>query len=307
VCDVALGAGWSHNEQSANETIGGSAFPAPQVSSGDSSEGKFTYSVAPRLHLSTDTMLYARVASGYRPGGPNALPPGAPAGVPREYQADSTVNYELGTKTTLLDNHLSIDVAAFLIHWDKIQLLEDVENFGVNANGGTARSQGVEWTLGLTPATGLDFTLTGAYVDAYLTSDAPAAGGTDGDRLPYAPKWSNSLDGSYTWRAFGDFSALVGATWTYTGAQHNDFSASAALVGGAVVFLPNPRVELGGYNTVSLRVGLENPRWLFLLYCKNLGDVRGITNYVSQGTPNFGGSIALIQPRTIGATITARF
>ena len=80
--------------------------------------------------------------------------------------------------------------------------------FGINANGGTARSQGLEAMMGWTPVTGLTFTLIGAYVDAYLTSAAPDAGGNDGDRLPYVPKWSSSLDGAYTWRAFRQFDAM---------------------------------------------------------------------------------------------------
>lgn len=307
VFDLALGARWSQNKQSADETLGGSAFPTPQVNSGDSSESKFTYSVAPRLHLTAETMLYVRVASGYRPGGPNALPPGSPAGVPHEYQSDSTVNYELGVKTTQFDNRLSIDVAAFLIDWSKIQLTQIVDNFGVNTNGGTARSQGLEWTFGLTPVTGLNFTLTGAYVDAYLTEAAPAAGGNDGDRLPYAPKWSTSLDGSYNWHAFGGFNALAGATWSYIGSRRSDFASTIEVVGGAVVGVPDPRPELGGYNTVGLRAGLESPRWLFVLYCKNLGDVRGITYYNNEGAPNFGGQLGITQPRTVGATVTARF
>jgi outer membrane receptor protein involved in Fe transport len=207
----------------------------------------------------------------------------------------------------LLDHRLSIDVAAFLIDWSKIQLLQVVENFGINANGGKARSQGLEWTFGLTPVQGLNFSLTGAYVDAYLTEDAPAAGGHNGDHLPYAPKWSGSLDGSYTWRAFGDFDAFAGATWSYIGSRENDFSATTEVVGGAVVTVPNPRAELDGYNTVNLRLGLDSQRWMFLLYCKNVGDVRGITSYSSQGAPNFGGTLALVQPRTIGATVTVRF
>ena len=90
-------------------------------------------------------------------------------GVPPAIRPDSTVNYEIGIKTDQLDNRLSVDVAAFLIDWNKIQLFEVVQNFGINANGGTARSKGLEWTLGLTPLTGLNLTLTGAYVDAYLT------------------------------------------------------------------------------------------------------------------------------------------
>jgi iron complex outermembrane recepter protein len=305
--DIGLGGRWSQDKQSADQTTGGLLVNPPQLTSGTSSGNDFTYSVAPRWHVSKDTLVYARVASGYRPGGPNALPPGAPVGVAHSYKADSTVNYELGLRTSFLDNRLSADVAAFVIDWTKIQLLQIVENIGINANGGTARSKGVEWTFGLTPVTGLNFTLTGAYVDAYLTSAAPAAGANDGDPLPYAPKVSTSLDGSYTFPAFGDMNAFFGATWSYIGTREDDFSASTEVVGGVVVSVPNPRAQLPDYETVNLRLGLENKKWMLQFYCKNVGDTRGITYYTSQGTPNFGGVIGIAQPRTLGVALTARF
>jgi len=304
--DLALGGRWSENKQTANQFEDGYVFTLqslPPVSvSSDSSDTDFTYSIAPRWHISQDTMVYGRVATGYRPGGPNVLPPGTPPGVEKEYQSDSTVNYELGTRTDLLDKHLSIDVAAFLVDWKKIQLFEYVQNTGINANGGTARSKGVELTAALTPLTGLTFSLTGAYVDAYLTAPAPDAGGNTGDPLNYVPKWSSSLDGAYTWRV-SDFSLFTGATWNYIGSRFTDFS-SVVLPTGIVTA---PRPELPSYNTVNLRAGLERGRWTFELYGKNVGDTRGIANYSNAGTPNFGGSIGYIQPRTIGALATARF
>ena len=303
--DVTLGGRWSENKQSENELISG--LPAvvgpPQTSGGASTGTDFLYSIAPRWHVTQNTMAYMRVASGYRPGGPNALPPITPTGVARTYEADSTVNYEIGIKSLLLDNRLSIDVDTFLVKWKKIQLFEFVDNFGINANGGTATTKGLEWTFGLTPVEGLNLTLTGAYVNAYLTADAPATGGFTGDQLPYAPKWSNSLDASYTWKAFADYDAFAGATWSYIGSRVNDFAATAAVVGGAIVFEPNPRVDLGSYNTLDLRAGLQDQRWTFELYAKNLTDNRGLTFYSNAGTPNFGGSITIQQPRTIGVLI----
>ncbi len=304
--DLALGGRWSENKQSENELVGGLLVNPAQVTGGSSTGTDFLYSVAPRWHVSRNTMAYVRVASGYRPGGPNALPPIAPGAVARTYQSDSTVNYELGVKSIQLANRLSLDLDAFLVQWKRIQLFEYVDNFGINANGGTATSKGFEWTLGLTPLNGLNFRLTGSYVDAHLTADAPAAGGVNGDRLPYAPKLSNSLDASYTWSAFGNFDAVVGATWSYIGSRYNDFSATVAVVGGAIAFEPNPRVDMGGYNTLNLRAGLDNGRWSFTVYCKNLADTRGLTYYTNSATPDFGGAIAIQEPRTIGATIDLR-
>jgi iron complex outermembrane recepter protein len=312
--DLALGGRWSENKQSANEVTSGALLtltgqPSPQVVSGDSTDTDFTYSIAPRWHVSSDTMVYGRIATGYRPGGPNDLPPNAPPSVPRAYQADQTTNYEVGVRSDLLDKRLSVDVAAFLVDWKKIQLFEEIQvagfpPFGINANGGTARSKGVEWTFGYTPVTGLTFTLVGAYVNAYLTSPAPDAGGNDGDPLPYVPKFSTSLDGAYTWRAFGDYSAFTGATWSYIGSRFNDFSALPSATGG---FDPEPRPDLPSYNTVDLRAGLENARWTFELYAKNLGDTRGIAYYLNSTTPNYGGALGYVQPRTLGALVTARF
>lgn len=311
--DLALGGRWSENKQSSNESTSGLLLMSPpnppMITSGDSTDTDVTYSVAPRWHVSSDTMVYGRIATGYRPGGPNDLPPNAPPSVQREYQADKTTNYEVGVRSDLLDKRLSVDVAAFLVDWKKIQLFESIQvpgqpPFGINANGGTARSKGVEWTFGYTPVTGLTFTLVGAYVDAYLTAPAPDAGGNDGDQLPYAPKWSTSLDGAYTWRAFKDFDAFAGATWSYIGSRFNDFSATPGATGA---YEPEPRPELSSYNTVNLRAGLENGRWAFELYCKNVGDTRGITYYVNSGAPNFGGVIGYVQPRTLGGTVTARF
>jgi iron complex outermembrane recepter protein len=305
--DLSLGGRWSENKQSENESIGGLLVNPPQLTGGTSTGTDFTYSVAPRWHVSQDTMAYVRVASGYRPGGPNALPP-LTTGVPATYQADSTVNYELGVKTIQLDNRLSIDVDAFLINWKKIQLFEFIQEFGINANGGTATSKGLEWTFALTPVEGLNLSFTGAYVDAYLTSDAPATGGVTGDHLPYAPKLSTSLDADYTWRAFGDYSSFVGATWSYIGSRFDDFSATnTGIQGTTLLFAPNPRADLGGYNTLNLRVGLQNDRWTLELYCKNIADTRGLTFYTNTGTPNSGGAVVIQEPRTIGATIDLHF
>jgi iron complex outermembrane recepter protein len=310
--DLGLGGRWSENEQSANQVTSGALLTItgqanPQLALGTSKDTDFTYSIAPRWHVNSDTMVYGRIATGYRPGGPNDLPPTAPASVQREYQADRTTNYELGVRSDLLDKRLSVDVAAFLVDWKKIQLFEEFQvagqpPFGIDANGGTARSKGLEWTLALTPVTGLTFTLTGAYIDASLTSPATDVGGNTGDPLPYVPKFSTSLDGAYTWHAFGDYVAFTGATWSYIGSRFNDFSA----VPGAT-FEPEPRPELPSYDAVDLRAGLENGRWTFELYGKNLGDNRAIVYYTNSGTPNYGGAIDYLQPRTLGAAVTVRF
>jgi iron complex outermembrane receptor protein len=296
--DIQAGGRWSKNEQVASESITGAPqLVAPTAFSTPSSGNVFTYSVAPRWHIDTNTMLYARVATGYRPGGPNALPPIAPADVPREYQADKTINYEVGARSTLLDGTLSLDVAAFYVNWKDIQVFELVDMTGINGNGGKARSRGLEWTIGYMPVKGLTFAWNGAFTDANLTDAAPAVNANSGDPLPYAPKWSSGLDGEYDWTVFAAFKGFVGGTWSYVGTRSTDFASSLA---GGQLGLPH-------YNTVDARVGLDNDRYRITLYGKNLGDSRGVTSYVSSGTPGFNGEVTVTQPRTIGVTLSAKF
>jgi outer membrane receptor protein involved in Fe transport len=72
--DIQVGGRLSTNEQSHEETDVGIYVPLilgkpsplvyPRVTSKDSS---FTYLITPRFRLSPDVMIYARLASGYRP------------------------------------------------------------------------------------------------------------------------------------------------------------------------------------------------------------------------------------------------
>jgi iron complex outermembrane receptor protein len=296
--DIQAGGRYSKNEQTASESISGLFANPPEAFSTPSAGHVWTYSAAPRWHIDANNMLYFRWATGYRPGGPNALPPAAPPDVPREYGADRTSNFELGIKSTLLDGLLSIDAAAFHIDWTNIQLLEIVDNNGINGNGGKARSQGLEWTIGYVPVHGLTLQWTGAYTDAKLTTEAPAVQGKSGDPLPFAPKWGTSLDGEYDAAAFANWKYFVGATGSYVGNRQTNFGSD---VTGTM------QVSLPSYNTYGARVGLDNDHVRITLFAKNLSDSRGITSYTSSLAPNLNGVVGVTDPRTFGVTLAAKF
>src|SRR5690606_5578554 len=112
---------------------------------GSSSESPFTWSFSPRFEFNDRTSAYVRIATGFRPGGPNIVPPGAPAAV-ASYDSDELTSYEVGFKTESAGGLFALDAAAFFLDWEDIQLFALVEGFGVNANGGTAESRGLEFT-----------------------------------------------------------------------------------------------------------------------------------------------------------------
>ena len=192
-----------------------SAWRSPPITTSSSSEDVFTYSIAPKFKLNDRMAIYARVAKGFRPGGPNVIAPDA--GAPTTYGSDSTLNYELGFKGENEARTVAWDVAAFHIDWDDIQLLAVVNGIGINTNAGTATSDGVEASLMFRPVDQLKLSLTGAYTDAKLTEDADPilVGGREGDRLPYTPKTSYSASADYEWPLADGRSAYLGASFSH--------------------------------------------------------------------------------------------
>ncbi|THD81692.1 MAG: TonB-dependent receptor [Phenylobacterium sp.] len=295
--DVSVGGRYSHNKQTESQVTSGALVGPGSTVGGASSENVFTFAVAPKYKLSDDTTIYARVAKGYRPGGPNALSPLAPAAVPRTFQSDSIIDYEAGVKSDLADRKVSVELTAFYITWSRIQLLANVNNFGVNTNGGTAESKGVEGAVTYVPTAGLTLSANGAYTEAKLTEDTPALlGGKNGDSLPYSAPLSGSLNADYEWPAADAVQLFVGASLRFTGHRHSDFNPTVG------------QTSLPSYTTVDLRAGADWRNYRVEAYVKNLGDERGILSLGGIGsTPNGAVQLGLIRPRTIGLSLSASY
>src|SRR5260370_35111608 len=96
----------------------------------------------PRLRISEDSLLYARIASGYRPGGPNfVLAPGL--GNPT-FKADKLWNYEVGEKSTILDKKATLNVDIYDIEWSSIQLTLNNGEVNQLAEPGDPRARAAE-------------------------------------------------------------------------------------------------------------------------------------------------------------------
>jgi len=292
--DLTLGGRYSHNKQESEEIVGGPLVGPTPTFVGSSSDNVFTYSVAPSFKPSENLTIYARVAKGYRPGGPNVLPPLAPADVPHQFGPDTTTNYEVGIKSDLLDHTLSLELTGFYIDWRKIQLLTSVENFGVNINGGKARSKGVEFSATLTPVKGLTLGANGAYVDAYLTQDVPALGGMSGDHLPYTAKFSGTLSADYEHPLAGKLNGTAGVSWRYTGHRESAFDTETGF----------GQRRLGAFSQIDAHVGITYDHLRLDAFVRNLTDSRGVLDLGTVGSAENGAiSAAIIRPRSVGATL----
>ena len=86
-----------------------------------------TYLVSPSYNIDDRNMIYIRVATGFRPGGPTGLTTTSVyAGAPSTYGPDTLTNYELGYKASFPDQRMTVDVSGFDIEWKNIQVLSEI-------------------------------------------------------------------------------------------------------------------------------------------------------------------------------------
>ena len=305
--DLDFGGRYSRNKQQASQAAGGVlAGNVPVNSDLRSSDNVFTYSVAPKFKINDRASIYARVAKGYRPGGPNVITPNAPAGTPASFNPDTVTSYEAGFKGETEDRTFALDVSGFHIDWKNIQLLTVINNFGININGSSARSDGVEFTATLRPTPGFTTSINGAYTKARLRGDAPAlTGGLKGDRLPFTPPYSISVNGDYSW-AMGDAKPFIGASLRSLSRQNANFDPTFRAANGRQRRIP-------AYEVVDLRAGIDVGRFELEAFARNLTNAAGKTStaaLTASGlpvSPNGALETGVIRPRTIGISLTAGF
>lgn len=291
--DVQFGARQSRNKQKHDEKgvydfFGGFVF-APDTTRTEADA--FTYLVTPRFKLSSDLMVYARLASGYRAGGPNYLT--AATNFPLDFQPDKTQNYEVGVKGSILGRMLSYDASVYYIDWKDLQVIvsDPPTNLTGYTNAGRARSQGVEISVESRPLTGLTIAAWLAWNDAKLTEDFPQGGALSGDPLPYTSRWSGnlSLEQEFPIAAMTGF---AGASVNYVDDRAGSFATGTQL-----------QPTFPSYVRIDLRAGLRLDDWAVNLFINNIADRRGVLNI----NPNFSTAVSYIQPRTVGMSLSRDF
>jgi outer membrane receptor protein involved in Fe transport len=268
--------------------------PTPSISPASSvSNTAFTYLVTPRFKLSPDFMVYARFASGFRPGGPNQHG----VGIPPSYAPDKTKNYEVGAKGNLFSSKTTIDTSVYYIDWTDIQIQKfSSQNLSFTSNGSGAKSEGLEIALTEKLFNGLSASGWYSYDNAVLTQPFPANSplyGVSGDRLPLSSRNSGHLSVQQDFRVRGIGNSFVGLTETLVGDRVGVFTNSAQ------------RQSLPAYATTDLRLGAKMENWSASLYVNNLTDERGRLNgglgYILPY------AFYVTKPRTVGLSFSKTF
>jgi outer membrane receptor protein involved in Fe transport len=287
--------------------------------------------------LTDDMLVYFTYSEGYRIGGRNGVSPcpdlgpdamvqqGACALSPgqefleadgsrgvstrdeRQFGPDTTANYELGFKSTILDGTLDLNAAAYLIEWDGAQLGSATVNANIpitiNAEG--AESRGVELSANWRPHENFSLRGSYSYIRAELTADVPSLvrtisppgfgssfiDGLAGDQLPGAPENQFSFFGTYNHPLTNGNELAFNFGYSWQG----DVLTRAASRGNGVILKP--------VRVANASVVYDADTWKATLFANNLFDEYNETGIRS--TPLFNQTINGANVRSHGAFVGA--
>jgi iron complex outermembrane receptor protein len=270
--------------------------------------------------VTDNAMVYFTLSEGYRIGGVNSVPPcpdPIPPGqnvcaLPNEVliKPDTTLNYEIGARTTWLNNRLVVNGAVFYVEWDDIQSFSTTVNGGIpiTVNGAEARTVGVELAAQARLNENWSLQASYSFTSAELTAFAPdlvdgSDDGRDGDRLPGSPKHQGSLRVNYTQPVFNNLTMDLSYGFT---AQSNVYTK---------VGLRNDGEALDGFVIHNASATLSGEQWEASLYLHNLTDEFAVTAVRQNRTfiRDVGGFRMrryfenVIRPMEFGATIRYHF
>lgn len=249
--------------------------------------------------VNDDVMTYVTVSRGYKAGGYDKYPGTAGAvGVP--FEEETSTNYEIGAKSTLFDRRVTLDVAAFYVDIDDMQLASTVVSpitdlpVGVTTNVGSAKSRGFEAELAAAPIDGLMLRGNAAYVKATFKELASPVGvNVEGGRLPYVPKWTLAASAEYTHPVVNDWEMTWGVFYRYVGSHETG--------NGIAPF--DPRLEIASYDVVDASVTFTNQAWDLTLFVDNLTDSYNVTRRFQPAFQPYTRA-SVLPPRQFGARLT---
>ncbi|HEY2480578.1 MAG TPA: TonB-dependent receptor, partial [Caulobacteraceae bacterium] len=243
-----------------------------------------------------NNLLYAFVATGHKGGGVNGLgtllpeipgvplPAATPAQLPAQFGPENVIDYEIGWKANLFDNHLHTQLGAFYNDYTGFQVAFFVPTLaaGIDVNApGHTHIDGVE-AQGQGQFGPWSFNFGASYLHSSLgniiaiDSRNPLAGPVDlaGRNQTYAPTWTAQLGVQYT------FNLPNGATLS----PRLDYGYVSSR--WATLFEVAPEDYLGPQSLFNAQLTYQRPdNWRVTLYVTNLFD----EHYVSaQALDNLG-------------------
>ena len=240
--------------------------------------------------MNDDLLLYTGYSRGFRSGGFNE-----PAdGISRTFDKEISDSYEVGFKTALFNNKVTLNGAAFIIEQDDAQFTQfNIDTFTLeNLSIDEVQTKGLELEAAFAATSNLSINLSAGIVDSEIKHFAlrPELAGRP---QFWVPEYNYGLSANHNLALNGEWSL---------------FSRAELLIEGPKTFsIDIPDVESSRYTYLNAGVGLKSEQWSVQVYVDNLTDERaiediflladGVTDLVRQ--PN--------KPRSYGIELSYQF
>ncbi len=296
--------------------------------------------IAPRViasyKLNDSTRLNAQIAKGFRLGGINdpLLTPNCTAqdlatfgGHPR--WGDETLwNYEVGSKSTIMNGRGSFNAAAFYANIKDLQATVTAGSCSSRLifSVPKARSTGAEVEFTAAPTDVFDFAISASHTDSKLQSSiinggAVVAGLKSGNRLATVPQDQLAAAGTYRWQMRSAMAGYLTGVYQHVGDRFTQIGDQAAGFGtvNLVSFAPHniggPYTQntftfdpkLPAYDLVNLRVGILKNRWDTALFVNNLTNERALLALDQERGTRARVGYLTNNPRTVGISTRITF
>ncbi|HVW97341.1 MAG TPA: TonB-dependent receptor [Mucilaginibacter sp.] len=271
---------------------GGDAMVTQPDTSSAANFKAFTPKLILGYHASENNHLFASYSRGFRAGGISQLSSDPSQPPLYAYKPEYSDNYEIGSKNTLFDKKLRLNISAFytLINNAQVPTLILPDAITVTKNAGKLNSKGVELELAATLLKGLDVDYNFGYTHARYTDLSVSSNGDvadlRGNRQVYTPDVTSMLALQYSYGLTTKGALVARGEWKYVGDQYFDLAN---------------HIEQKGYNLLNARLGYSTDCFDIFVWGRNITDKKYIDYAYDFGASHLG------NPKTYGATLRIKF
>ena len=264
--ELTLGARYDSDPRS-QLTTGFAPGGAPLLTAQSATFNQFQPKASLKWQFISDANVYATYAEGFRPGGFNS---GVSSNVENAFPAETTQTFEVGAKSALLSNSLTLDAALFYTNYRNQQLgLTQVTATGVSTNTydvAKTKIQGGEISIQAKPLRGLDIVAGFGYTDATIKQFGTSLVGAEfspasyvGKKTPLVPQFTFNTSVQYEW-----------PLWQ----RVNGIARVDVDTKGKMYWEPDNVYSQGTYTLVNPKIGLKGDRWEARLYGENVSNTK---------------------------------
>jgi outer membrane receptor protein involved in Fe transport len=285
------------------------ALALPPTENVASSANELTPKFNLKYDISPESNVYATMAKGFRLGASwEPLPEGTGNVCEQDYTnlglvnpknnygPDTVWSYEIGSKSRLLNNTLSVNAAAYHLDWKNIQqtMVFPICGYTWVFNAGNAKVDGIEYEVQFKPKaiTGLTLGLNGSYTHTKLTKSIVPGTISVGQNIPFVPDYTVTATGEYSRPLTGSVSGFVQSDYAYTGESKGSFIATS------------PAYINRAYGDLTASAGIDIGSWRVAVYGKNVLNSQTV---IQSPVVNSLVTGYALQPRTVGLRFSGTF